>query len=99
MLVGDHSSMPQGGVCNPDLGGSDPCYRFVGRTFSVTSDWRELAIGFDELRLMEDSNSPRRLDAHEIYTILFNFYGPGGNAFELAVDDLSFIDADSPICP
>jgi hypothetical protein len=100
LLISDHSSMPQGGVCDLyDFGGHNECYRFVGKGFSVSANWQELTVGFDELRLMADPSSQRRLETAQIYTILFNFYGHGVDAFDLQVDDLSFIEAGSARCP
>jgi len=99
LLVSDRTSVPVGGVCVE--GSWDPeqaCYDYVGRNFAVGSAWREVKVRFDELRLRQDPASARRLDSSALYDILFNFYDAEGGAFELLIDDLSFIDQTSAEC-
>ena len=55
-------------------------------------------IRFDDLRLTGDPNNPRRLEQSTIYDILFDFQGNTGEAFDLLVNDLSFIDKSSSLC-
>jgi len=95
LLVSDRTSVPQGGVC--DEGSWDPeqgCYHYVGKDFGVelSSDWQEVKLRFDELRLLDDPESARRLDSSALYDIVFNFYDPEGAEFQLLVDDLSFVE-------
>lgn len=93
LLITDRLSVPQGGVCVE--GSGDPvtgCYRFVGASFAVGSDWKEYNIRFDDLLLLQAPTSDRKLDAASIYDILFNFQSAHGDAFELLVDDLAFIE-------
>ena len=93
MLVSDRSSVPQGGVCDEGSWDSEQsCYRFVGKTFAVGADWQEVKIRFDELALLMDPTSLRKLDPSAVYDILFNIHNPQGDGFELLVDDLAFID-------
>ena len=99
-LVSDRSSMPQGGVCDAvNLKSAAGCYHFVGKGFSVSQDWQELTLGFNQLRLVADPTSPRRLETNAIYTIMFNFHNDAGSAFRLIVDDISFVRAGSDMCP
>jgi hypothetical protein len=99
LLVSDRLSVPQGGVCVQ--GSWDPaqgCFHYVGKTFSVTSEWQEIKLRFDELALLQDPASPRKLDPSALYDIVFNFQNAEGAAFQLLVDDLAFIDKASPEC-
>jgi hypothetical protein len=99
LLVSDGSSVPQGGVCVE--GSLDPeqgCYNFVGKSFGVSGEWQEVKVRFDELRLLEHPGSARRLDASALYDIVFNFYAAEGSAFQLLVDDLSFIEKTPTGC-
>jgi hypothetical protein len=93
MLVSDRSSVPQGGVCvEGSWDAEQSCYRFVGKTFDVGADWQEVKIRFDQLSLLMDPTSTRKLDPSAVYDILFNIHNPQGEGFELLVDDLAFID-------
>lgn len=93
MLMSDRTSVPQGGVCVEGSWDSEQsCYRFVGKTFAVGADWQEVKIRFDELSVLMDPTSLRKLDPSAVYDILFNIHNPQGEGFELLVDDLAFID-------
>jgi len=99
LLVSDRNSVPEGGVCVEGSWDSEQgCYDYVGKDFAVGPAWQEVKIRFDELRLRQDPASARRLDSSALYDILFNFYDADGSAFELLVDDLSFIDLSSAEC-
>jgi hypothetical protein len=97
LLVSDRTSVPEGGVCGKS--GGPACYDFVGKHFDVNETWQEIRIGFDELGPLDPSAAPRLLDAGGIYDIIFNFWDAQGGAFELAVDDLSFIERAPNGCP
>jgi hypothetical protein len=99
MLVSDRASIPDGGTCVP--GSSDPalrCYHYVGKNFAPAVDWQEYKIRFDELRYLDVADSGRRLDPSVLYDILFNVFDGSGSAFELQIDDLSFMDKTSVDC-
>lgn len=96
LMISDRHSVPQAGVCGTE--GKEACYRFVGKGFEVSADWQEVQMGFSELSHQLDPQNPRTLDKSAIYDILFNFYSPEGSAFELLVDDLSFIEKSEGGC-
>ncbi|HXK19003.1 MAG TPA: hypothetical protein VNG33_14425, partial [Polyangiaceae bacterium] len=99
LLVSDRTSVPEGGICVD--GSADPeqsCYNFVGKSFGVGQSWREIKIRFDDLRWVPNAASPRRLETDALYDIVFNFYDAQGGAFQLLVDDLSFIEKNSLDC-
>jgi hypothetical protein len=98
-LISDRLSVPQGGVCDSVNWASDQgCYQFVGRALAVGNVWQEVVIRFDELRLLRNPQSPRRLETKALYDILFNFYSAEGSGFELLIDDLAFIEKGSLAC-
>ncbi|HVY25894.1 MAG TPA: hypothetical protein VHB79_05055 [Polyangiaceae bacterium] len=99
VLISDRLSVPDGGVCDDVNWASDNgCYQFVGRGLAVGNVWQEVVIRFDELRLMRNPASPRRLETKSLYDILFNFSSADGSGFELMIDDLSFIKIGSLAC-
>lgn len=100
LLISDRASVPQGGMCDANAWGNpSACYRFVGKHFDVGADWQEVVIRFDELKLVADPESDRALDETALYDIIFNFYSGGeGEAFELLVDDLSFVKETDAGC-
>lgn len=97
LMISDRQSVPEGGVCG--AWDTEACYHFVGKTFSVGAEWQAVEIAFDELTPVMDPTSDRRLDASAIYDIIFNFHSAQGDAFELLVDDLSFIQKTATGCP
>lgn len=98
-LISDRLSIPDGGVCDATNWDSDQgCYQFVGRSLAVGPVWQEVVIRFDELRLRRNPQSARRLETSALYDILFNFYDAQGAAFELVIDDLSFLQKGSLAC-
>lgn len=100
LLLSDRASVPQGGMCDVNAWGSESaCYRFVGKPFDVGADWQEVVVLFDDLKLMLNPESSRALDKTALYDIIFNFYSSEGKAFELLVDDLSFIKETDAGCP
>lgn len=99
LLVSDRQTVPEGGTCV--VGAWDTptgCYAFVGQSFSVESEWREVVIAFRDLTFMADPASGRILDSSAIYDILFHFRSAAGSGFQLLVDDLSFIRGSSTGC-
>ena len=99
LLISDRLSVPQGGVCDAINWSSDQaCYQFVGKKLAVSNVWQEVVVRFDELRLVSDPESPRRLETNAIYDIVFNFYDAAGAGFDLKLDDLSFIEKGSLAC-
>jgi hypothetical protein len=74
------------------------CYAFVGKAFTVVTEWREVQIKFEDLEFMGDPASGRTLDSSAIYDILFHFKNAAGSAFGLQIDDLAFIDGTSTGC-
>jgi hypothetical protein len=99
MLVSDRASIPDGGVCVP--GSLDPalrCYHYVGKVFAPNAQWQEHKIRFDELRYLDVADNGRRLDPTALYDILFNVHEPSGAAFEIQIDDLSFMEQTSADC-
>jgi hypothetical protein len=99
MLLSDRMSIPDGGVCVPD--GWDPatrCYHYVGKVFAPAADWQEYKIRFDELRYLDVADNGRRLEPSALYDILFNVHDGSGGAFELQIDDLSFMAKTSVDC-
>jgi hypothetical protein len=99
MLVSDRMSVPDGGVCVP--GSWDPatrCYHYVGKVFTPSADWQEYKIRFDELRYLDVADDGRRLEPSALYDILFNVHDGSGGAFELQLDDVSFMDKTSADC-
>jgi hypothetical protein len=98
-LISDRLSMPQGGVCDSVNWDSDNgCYQFVGKSLAVGPVWQEVIIRFDELRLVRNQQSSRRLETSALYDILFNFHDARGGGYELVVDDLSFLEKGSLAC-
>jgi hypothetical protein len=70
-LVSDRQTLPEGGICA--MGACDTptgCYAFVGKSFSVASEWRQMEIEFRDLTFMTDTASGRALDSSAIYDIL-----------------------------
>jgi hypothetical protein len=99
LLISDRLSVPDGGVCDSVNWASDNgCYQFVGKTLAVGNAWQEVVIRFDDLRLLRNPQSARRLETKALYDILFNFYSAQGSGFELLIDDLSFIEKGSLAC-
>lgn len=98
-LISDRLSVPEGGVCDTANWDSDNgCYQFVGKKLAVGPAWQEVIIRFDELRLVRNQQSSRRLESNALYDILFNSYDAQGGAYELVVDDLSFLEKGSLAC-
>jgi hypothetical protein len=99
LFVSDRASVPEGGVCvEGSFDAEQGCYHYVGKRLSVSSEWQEVKLRFDELRFLDDPDSARRLDPSALYDIVFNFNSAEGSAFQLLVDDLSFIDKNSASC-
>jgi len=98
LLISDKQSVPEGGVCDPYAGDDKACYQFVAKAFEVKAEWQELAIRFDELKLLNHPDRQTSLDASAIYDIIFNFYHHDGAAFQLMVDDLAFMKQTAAGC-
>jgi hypothetical protein len=99
LLISDRQSVPDGGVCDPNAWGNEAaCYQFVGKPFEAKSEWQEVAVRFDELKLLNHPDRHRTLDSSAIYDILFNFYHHDGSAFQLMVDDLAFMRETAAGC-
>lgn len=99
LLISDRQSVPEGGVCDPNAWGNEAaCYQFVGKPFEAKSDWQEVVVRFDELKLLSHPDRLRTLDTSAIYDIIFNFYHHDGAAFQLLVDDLSFMKETAAGC-
>jgi len=98
-LVSDSSSVPAGGVCNPNAWeGPTACYHFSGKGFEVGADWQEVVVRFEDLLVLVEPGNKRALAAKAIYDIIFNVHSDGGGAFQLVVDDLAFIKAGDAGC-
>jgi hypothetical protein len=98
-LISDRQSVPEGGVCDPNAwGNEDACYQFVGKPFEAKAEWQEVVVRFNELKLLSHPDRQRALDTSAIYDIIFNFYHHDGAAFQLMVDDLSFIKQTASGC-
>ena len=98
-LVSDHNSVPDGGVCDPNIWqGPGACYHFSGKSFEVAADWQEVVIRFDDLKVLLEPGNARAVDAKSIYDLIFNLHNEGGGAFQLLVDDLAFIKASDAGC-
>ena len=93
LLISDRHSSPNGGVCSLDSDDpADWCYDFPGKAFSPTADWQLFELPFAELSSLQGyTEEPRTLDASAVFDIIFNFWSPNGAAFELLIDDLSFV--------
>ena len=99
LLIIDRPSVPEGGVCDPNAWGNEAaCYQFVGKPFEAKSEWQEVVVRFNELKLLSHPDRQRALDSSAIYDIIFNFYHHDGAAFQLLVDDLSFVKETAAGC-
>ena len=99
LLISDRPSVPEGGVCDPNAWGNEAaCYQFVGKPFEAKSEWQEIVVPFKDLKLLSHPDRQRALDTSAIYDIIFNFYHHDGAAFQLLVDDLSFVKETAAGC-
>jgi hypothetical protein len=93
LLISDRNSSPNGGVCSLDS--DDPtkwCYDYPGKGFTPSADWQLFELHFADLSPLKGyTGQPRTLDKSAVFDIIFNFWSPNGAAFDLLIDDLSFL--------
>lgn len=98
LLISDRKSSPSGGVCSPDS--DDPalrCYDYPGKAFAPSTEWQVFELYFADLAPLQGyADSQRQLDKSALFDIVFNFWNPDGAAFELLIDDLSFMMSCQP---
>src|SRR5262249_27683716 len=61
-------TLPQGGTCNV-------CYDSFGKTISLTPEWKQYVLPFDELQQRGFGDPVSSFDAYHVYTVTFAFVG------------------------
>jgi hypothetical protein len=86
-MISDRKSEPAAGVCS----GSD-CYDHLAQRFQPQGDWQQYEARFDALvPVHERGQAVRALEISAVYSIQFAFESTTGAAFDLQVDDVSFV--------
>ncbi len=78
-------TLPQGGICKM-------CYDSFGKTLSLGTEWKQIALTFAELSQRGFGDPVASFDTAHVYTIDFGLLGP--LPFDLWIDDIAFYKPD-----
>ncbi len=100
MDIPDKYTNPAGGICNPnDTTGQTACYDHFGLPLTLTTAWTEYSILFSSLRDQGKSAISTTFHPEAIFQVEFSSRDLTGGAFDVWIDDISFIPKTNGVCP
>lgn len=87
--LADVNTHPSGNVCAG-------CYNHFQKTITLTPDWQEYTIAFQDLQQRPGWGDPRPANVTPAQLVNVNFQIQGGKDFDTWVDDIRFLECKQP---